>query len=51
MVDHATMNHGGMGHDMSDPVMAATMERDIRTRFIVALVLTIPTVLLSPLGA
>jgi len=42
--------HGGMAHDMSDPAMAAAMERDIRTRFFVALVLTIPTVLYSPLG-
>ena len=47
---HAAMDHGGMAHDMSDPAMAATMERDIRNRFIVALLLTIPTVLLSPLG-
>jgi Cu2+-exporting ATPase len=37
-------------HDMSDPNMAATMERDMRNRFFVALVLTIPTVLYSPLG-
>jgi len=42
--------HGGMAHDMSDPAMAAAMERDIRTRFFVALILTIPTVLYSPLG-
>ena len=44
-------DHGDhMGHDMSDPGMAATMERDMRNRFFVALVLTIPTVLYSPLG-
>jgi Cu2+-exporting ATPase len=49
-VDHAAMDHGGMAHDMSDPAMAAAMERDIRNRFLVALLLTIPTVLLSPLG-
>ncbi len=42
--------HSGMAHDMSDPAMAASMERDIRTRFWVALVLTIPTVLYSPIG-
>ena len=42
--------HGGMAHDMSDPAMAASMERDIRTRFLVALLLTIPTVLYSPIG-
>src|SRR5919202_35638 len=37
-------------HDMSDPAMAATMERDMRNRFFVALLLTIPTVLYAPLG-
>ncbi len=46
-------NHGGhmgMNHDMSDPGMAAAMERDMRTKFFIALLLTIPTVLYSPLG-
>ena len=38
------------GHDMSDPSMAAAMERDMRNKFFVALLLTIPTVLYSPLG-
>jgi len=46
--------HGGghehMGHDMSDPGMAAAMERDMRTKFFIALALTIPTVLYSPMG-
>ena len=42
--------HGGMSHDMSDPRMAAAMERDMRNRFFVALVLTVPVVLLSPLA-
>src|SRR5687767_3537778 len=28
-VGHAAMDHGGMAHDMSDPAMAAAMERDI----------------------
>jgi P-type Cu2+ transporter len=42
--------HGGMAHDMSDPAMAASMERDIRNRFFVALALTIPVVFYSPLG-
>jgi Cu2+-exporting ATPase len=37
-------------HDMSDPNMAAAMEHDMRNRFFIALVLTIPTVLYSPLG-
>jgi Cu2+-exporting ATPase len=44
-------DHGDdMGHDMSDPGMAAAMERDMRNKFFVALLLTIPTVLYSPLG-
>jgi Cu2+-exporting ATPase len=42
--------HGGMSHDMSDPTMAAAMERDMRNRFFIALALTIPVVLLSPLA-
>jgi Cu2+-exporting ATPase len=41
---------GGMSHDMSDPTMAAAMERDMRNRFFVALILTIPVILLSPLA-
>ena len=43
----AAHGHGGMSHDMSDPTMAAAMERDMRNRFFVALALTIPVVLLS----
>jgi len=44
-------DHGDhMGHDMSDPGMAAAMERDMRNKFFIALLLTIPTVLYSPLG-
>lgn len=39
-----------MAHDMSDPATAASMERDIRTRFWVALLLTIPTILYSSIG-
>jgi P-type Cu2+ transporter len=42
--------HQEMSHDMSDPAMAASMERDIRLRFWVALALTIPTILYSSLG-
>jgi P-type Cu2+ transporter len=42
--------HGGMSHDMSDPTMAAAMERDMRNRFFVALALTVPVLLLSPLA-
>ncbi len=45
---------GGGGHDhaamMADPRMAAAMERDMRSRFLVSLVLTIPVVLYSDLG-
>lgn len=47
-MDHSA--HAGMGHDMSDPNMAASMEGDIRTKFLIALPLTILTVLLSPMG-
>jgi Cu2+-exporting ATPase len=43
--------HGsGMSHDMSDPAMAASMEAEIRTRFWVALALSILVVLISPMG-
>ncbi len=49
VADHA--GHGAHGaHDMSDPAMAADMERDMRNRFVVALLLTIPIILYSPLG-
>ena len=44
----------GKGHDhsamMSDPSMAAAMERDMRNRFLVSLILTIPVILYSELG-
>jgi Cu2+-exporting ATPase len=43
-------SHAGMDHDMSDPRMAKAMERDMRNRFFVALVLAIPTVLYSPIA-
>ncbi len=46
----ADEGEGGMSHDMSDPTMAAAMERDMRNRFFVALLLTIPVLLLSPLA-
>ena len=40
--------HGGHhGHDMSDPAMAKEMERDIRRRFFVALILTLPVAALA----
>ena len=47
-MDHSA--HAGMDHDMSDPGMAAAMERDMRDKFFLALVLTIPTILYAPLG-
>lgn len=40
---------GGM-HDMSDPAMAREMEADMRRRFFVSLVLTIPIILYSSTG-
>ena len=38
------------GHDMSDPRMAAAMEADMRRRFWISLVLSIPVVAYSGLG-
>jgi Cu2+-exporting ATPase len=49
-MEHSASHGAHMHHDMSDSGMAAAMERDIRTRFFIALLLTIPTVLYSPLG-
>jgi Cu2+-exporting ATPase len=55
-MDHRTRVAGSgmggdmMGHDMSDPAMAKQMEADMRNRFFVSLVLTIPVVLYTPLG-
>jgi Cu2+-exporting ATPase len=48
-----TQAHGGheaMGHDMSDPRMAAAMEADMRRRFWIALVLSTPVIAYSSLG-
>jgi Cu2+-exporting ATPase len=39
-----------MAHDMSDPQMAKAMEQDMQRRFVVALLLTIPTIIFSPMG-
>ncbi len=51
--DHEPAHPVG-GHDhsamMSDPSMAAAMERDMRNRFLVSLILTIPVILYSELG-
>jgi len=49
-MDHSQMGHGGMNHDMSDPVMAAAMESTMRNRFFAALLLTIPVILYSAIG-
>jgi P-type Cu2+ transporter len=49
-MDMGIVDHRAMGHDMSDPAMARAMEADMRTRFFVSLVLTIPVILYSPLG-
>lgn len=47
-MDHSS--HDMIGHDMSDPTMAAAMEGDMRNTFFLALLLTIPDVLYSPIG-
>lgn len=44
------VDHSMMGHGMSDPAMARAMEADMRNRFFVSLVLTVPVILYSPLG-
>ncbi|MGE3075175.1 MAG: copper-translocating P-type ATPase [Dehalococcoidia bacterium] len=53
--DHAEHKKAGGGHDhaamMSDPSMAKAMERDMRNRFLVSFLLTIPVILYSELGA
>lgn len=50
---HAQHRQAG-GHDhaamMADPRMAAAMERDMRNRFLVSFLLTIPVILYSDLG-
>lgn len=50
--EHNTHDMSGMHnmHDMSDPTMAKAMEADMRRRFFIALILTIPIILYSPLG-
>jgi len=42
--------HEAMGHDMSDPRMAAAMETDMRRRFWIAFAFSLPVVAYSPLG-
>lgn len=46
--EHAGMSHGA--HDMSDPRMAATMEADMRRRFWISLVLSLPVIAYSGMG-
>ena len=46
-MSHGREHHGVMDMSSSDPVMLASMEADFRRRFWVALVLTVPVVLLS----
>src|SRR6266699_3842422 len=49
-MDMGIVDHRTMGHVMSDLAMARAMEADMRNRFFVSLVLTIPVILYSPLG-
>ncbi|MDQ6603498.1 MAG: HAD-IC family P-type ATPase, partial [Chloroflexota bacterium] len=54
-IDHAALGHTGTKkshshHDMSDPAMAGAMAVDMRNRFFLSLILTIPTVLYSDIG-
>jgi Cu2+-exporting ATPase len=50
-VHHAEdMGMAHAGHDMSDPGMAAAMERDMRRRFWISLVLSLPVLAYSSLG-
>ena len=44
----AADEHAGMDHDMSDPKVARAMELDMRKRFFIALVLSLPVFALSP---
>ena len=46
----ASDEHAGMDHDMSDPKVARAMELDMRRRFFVALVLSVPVFALSPVA-
>lgn len=44
---HKTVDHEAM---MTDPSMAKTMEQDMKRRFFISLFLSLPIILLSPLG-
>jgi Cu2+-exporting ATPase len=44
----AAEEHAGMDHDMSDPKVARAMEADMRRRFFLALALSVPVFLFSP---
>ena len=49
-MDTGIVDDSMMGHDMSDPAMAQAMEADMRNRFFVSLLLTIPVILYSSAG-
>jgi len=46
--NHSNMNHHG--HDMENPRMAKQMEADMRNRFWISFILSIPVFLYSPVG-
>jgi P-type Cu2+ transporter len=46
----ALEEHAGMDHDMSDPKVAHAMEDDMRRRFFLALGLSVPVFLFSPVA-
>jgi Cu2+-exporting ATPase len=48
--DFSKLSHHDHEAAMTDPKMAKMMERDMRRRFLVSLIFTIPIVLYSPLG-
>ena len=52
-IDHDATGHGSMAHthhDMNDPAMAGAMAFDMRNRFFLSLLLTIPTIAYSDIG-
>src|SRR3989339_1326966 len=50
--DHAMQRQSHMNHEsaMTDPAMAKEMEADMRRRFLISLILSIPIFLYSPVG-
>ncbi|CAM3693590.1 heavy metal translocating P-type ATPase [Smaragdicoccus niigatensis] len=51
MDDHAAMDHAAMGHGGHGGMSMAAMVADMRNRFLVAAVFSIPIMLWSPMGA